>query len=397
MKVAKVLPLSLMLASIAMWMVAGCDEAPPRAEPPAPKVVVSKPEIRPVVDYFEFNGWLEPEQTVEMRAQVSGYLDKVHFKDGDIVKQGDLLFELDPRPFQSDVDRANDQVQIFEAQYTAAAKEEKRLRELVGKGGASQSQVDSAEAQTKSLTAQIEGAKQEVVRKKLDLEYSRIVAPITGKISRAMLTAGNLINGGPGSQVLTTIVSVDPIYAYFDMDERTLQEYRKSHASATTQPVNLREANMPFEFGLESEKGYPRKGMLDFANNRVDPQTGTIQVRGVVPNPDVSLIGGSRVSIRVPVSDAKPTMLIPDTAILSDQDKKYVLVIDDKNVVHRRDIIPGKLLDDGSRVILLPENAKTTTSPEEWVITEGIQLARLNYPVDPIRPTTQPTSTAVAQ
>ena len=367
-------------AAAAQW---GCDKPVARAEPPPPKVSVAKPEMRQVVDYDLYNGWVQSVEQVDIRSRVRGHLDKIHFKDGDLVKKGQLIFELDPRPIQADVDREKDQVKVYEAQWTAATKEEARLKELVKKGGASQSQVDSAEAQSKSLEAQIEAAKQEVTRKELDLEYSRITAPIAGRIGRAMLTAGNLINAGGTDPVLATIVSVDPVYVYFDVDERSLQRYADSHGGKS-QTAPLRESKIPFVFGLETEEAYPHTGELDFANNRIDSQTGTIQVRGVVPNPAARFVAGSRVRIRVPVSDPHPVLLVPDTAILSDQDKRYVLALNDKNIVQRRDVVLGKLLDDGSRVVRT--GAPGGLTPDDWIITLGIQMARVNYAVEPIRP-----------
>ena len=379
-----------LLAGVGLLTQAGCDKAAARTEPPPPKVSVAKPELRQVVDSDQYNGWLRSVETVEVRARVRGHLDKIHFVDGDMVQKGQLLFELDPRPFQADIDRSQDQVKIYEAQLVAATKDEVRLKELVKKGGASQSQVDSAEAQTKSLEAQVEATKQEVTRKALDLEYSRITAPIPGRISRAMITTGNLINAGGSDPVLTTIVSVDPIHIYFNIDERSLQRYAKARAdSVTTRPSSIREAKLPFNFGLETEVGFPHAGVLDFADNQIDPQTGTIQVRGVLPNPAGQFVPGARVRIRVPISDAHPVLLVPDTAILTDQDKRYVLALGDKNVVQRRDIELGKLLDDGNRV-LRPGPSGTGITEGDWIVTQGIQMARVNYPVEPIRPTTQP-------
>ena len=397
------------LASLAAasGSLAGCNKtATARAEPPPPKVTVARPEMRHVVDSDLYNGWLQSAETVDVRSRVRGHLDKVHFQDGDLVKKGQLLFELDPRPIQADVDRATDQVKIFEAQWKAADKEEARLKELVKKGGASQSQVDAAEAMTASLESQIQAQKHEVTRKALDLEYSRITAPIDGRIGRAMLTVGNLVNAGGSDPILATIVSVNPVNVYFDVDERALQRYMNTRAAAataagTTQPSSVRESKMPFSFGLETEEGFPHDGEIDFANNQVDSQTGTIQVRGVVPNPDGRFIPGSRVRVRVPVSEPHPVLLVPDTAIQSDQDRRYLLAIDDKNVVQRRDVEVGKLLDDGTRVIREAGKAKALTA-DDWVITEGIQMARINYAVEPVRPagaagpTTQATASAAA-
>ena len=199
-----------------------------------------------------------------------------------------------------------------------------------------------------------------------------------------MLSVGNLVNAGGTDPVLATIVSVDPVHVYFDVDERSLQRYGKSHQKSTTRPASVREATIPFAFGLETDEGFPNSGEIDFANNQVDSQTGTIQVRGIVANPAARFVPGSRVRIRVPVSDAHAVLLVPDTAVLSDQDKRYVLALDDKNIVQRRDVELGKLLDDGNRVVRT--GGTGALSANDWIITLGIQLARVNYAVEPIRP-----------
>ena len=385
----------LVLALAAGLSQSGCDSAPQRAEPPPPKVSVAKPEMRQVVDYDRYNGWLQPVETVDIRSRVRGHLHKVHFVDGDLVKKDQLLFELDPRPIQADIDQSKDQVKIFQAQHVAAAKEEARLKDLITKGGASKSQVEVAEANTVALAAQIEATSQEVIRKSLDLEYSRITAPIAGRIGRAMLTVGNYVNAGGTDPVLATIVSVDPVHVYFDVDERSLQRYMRVRGDATTRPAAVRESKLPFSFGLDTDEGFPHAAVIDFANNRVDPLTGTIQVRGIVPNPSLNFIPGSRVRIQIAITEARPAMLIPDTAVLADQDKRYLLTLDDKNVVQRRDIETGKLLDDGNRVIRAGAGAQAITA-DDWVITQGTQMARVNYPVEPVRPTTQATASSPA-
>jgi multidrug efflux system membrane fusion protein len=358
----------------------GCAPEAPPAEPPPPKVTAGQPVARQLTDYDEYNGWLEAAKTVEVRARVRGHIHKVAFTDGDIVQAGQPLFELDPQPFEAEVGRAREQLKIYEAQREAAVKDEARLKELLKKGGASKAQVEKAEADTKSLDAQIASAKEEIKRRELDLEYSRIKAPISGKISRALLTEGNLVNAGGSDPMLTTIVSVHPIYVYFNVDERSLQRYQKNRRQEqqTTDTAGVREAKIPFTFGLETDAGYPHQGVLDFAETRIDRATGTIQVRGAVNNEKGLFLPGSRVRIRVPVSNPYKALLVPDTAILTDQDKKYLLVVGAKNVVLRRDVTPGKLLDDGMRVI------QTNLQPDDRVILEGLQRARINYPVEPL-------------
>jgi membrane fusion protein, multidrug efflux system len=374
--------------------VTGCEKPAERAAPPPPKVTVAHAEMRDVTDFDDYNGWLDAAQTVEVRARVRGHIQKINFTDGQLVKKGDLLFELDPRPFEASIGRQTDQSAIYQAQLVAAQKEYARLSELLGRGGASQSQVDKAEADAKSLDAQLKANEHEIVRASLDLEYSKITAPISGRIGRAMLTEGNLVNAGGSDPLLTTIVSVDPVYVYFTVDERALQRYQKDHPrqEATTGPA---EPQIKVKFGLDTDVGYPYEAVLDFADNQVDKTTGTILVRAVYQDPQGRLTPGSRVRVRIPTSAEHSVALVPDTAILSDQDKKYLLVLDDKNVVQRRDINPGTLLDDGMRVILPPDHGDAIT-PGDWIVVQGLQMARINYPVDPVKPTTQPVQAAAA-
>jgi RND family efflux transporter MFP subunit len=375
-----------MLVAIA-GVVAGCQKAAPRVEPPPPKVTVSAPQTRQIAEYDDYNGWVDSPAIVEVRSRVRGHIVNVHFTDGDIVKKDQLLFELDPRPFQQEIDRANEQVGIFQAQLNVAVVEEKRMAQLQKSNSASQVEIETAGAKARSLEAQVEAQKKDVERKKLELEYSRVTAPIAGRIGRAMLSEGNLVNAGGSDPLLTTIVAIDPVQIYFAVDERSLQRYQKMSPS-TNASGTLRERKMPFQFGLETDDGYPNQGVLDFADNRVDSQTGTIQIRGVVGNPQGRFVPGSRVRVRLPFGGDRPCVLVPDSAILSDQDRKYVLVIDDKNVVQRRDISSGKLLDDGMRIVT------SGVKGEDRVITLGIQMARINYPVEPVAPATQPTVAA---
>jgi len=238
---------------------------------------------------------------------------------------------------------------------------------------------------------------------KLDLEFSRITAPIAGKISRALLTEGNLVNAGGSDPVLTTIVAVDPIYVDFNVDERAIQRYQ-GLGSGRQQPDNqksLRDQRIPFYFGLDTENGFPHQGYIAFADNKYSEGTGTILLRGVAKNADGRLIPGSRVRVRIPVSDKYEAAVIPDSAVLSDLDRKYLLVLGKDNMVLRRNITPGRLLDDGMRVILpAAGDEKGAGSAEqskkwadEWVITVGLQRARVNYPVQPLDANGQPINT----
>ena len=376
---------ALLLGCLALWT-SGCRRVGATPTPPAPpKVTVRQPEVRTIMDEQEYGGWLRAAKTVEVRARVRGHIQKIHFRDGDLVAENQLLFELDPRPFQAQIDETLANANALDTQRIAAQKDFERNLELNRRGAVTKADLEKSEADYKAFEARVVAVKQQAERFKLDLEYARITAPIAGRIGRAQLTEGNLVNAGGSDPVLTTIVSVDPIFAYFQIDERMLQRYRedKRKTEGDKSPETLRERHVPFRFGLDSEDGFPHQGELDFADNQVDSSTGTIEVRGVVENPEALLVAGSRIRVRVPVSESYEALLIPDTAVLADQEKRYVLIVGKNNTVLRRDIKPGRLLDDGMRIALPPESGEGLTK-DDWIVTLGTQRARVNYPVEPL-------------
>jgi RND family efflux transporter MFP subunit len=367
-------------------LMTGCTDAPAKGESPPPRVTIQHPQQREIVDYNEYNGWMDASATVEIRSRVRGHIDKVHFTDGQIVEQGQLLFELDPRPFQADIEVAEGQVDVAKAQLEFAVAEEARQQELFDKKVNTKTDLQKSIASRKTWEANVAAALEEEHRKQLDLDYSKLTAPLKGKISRAQLDAGNLVNAGGSDPLLTTIVSLDPIHIYFFVDERALLEYRQKDATQTTRTHSkpLKDSQIPFEFGLETDERFAHQGYLDFAENKIDPKTGTIEVRGVVENPDAQFLPGSRVRVRIPVSDAYQAVLVPDEAILSDQDQRYVLCLNEENVVVRRNVTLGRLLEDGLRVILPGDTEQESVTHTDWVIVLGLQRARINYPVEPM-------------
>lgn len=377
---------AVVLTSV-LSVVAGCGETPPAAAPQPPKVSVMHPTQREMTDHEEFNGWMMPDQSVEVRSRVRGHIVKVNFVDGQYVKRGDLLFELDPRPYQAEVGKASDSLRVFQAQKQAADKELARLQSLQTKGGASVQQVEKADADALALEAQISGTQNEIDRAKLDLEYSRITADIDGRVSKAELTVGNLVNAGGSDPLLTTIVAVNPIRIYFNVDERSMQRYAKSvgarGGSLVDLLANLKEQKAIFMFALDGETEFTHEGTLRFGDNRVDPSTGTVQVYGIVANDKGMFVPGSRVRVRLTIGNPYQASLVPDTAILSDQDKRYVLIVDDKNTVRRRNVTLGAVTDDGLRVIQPADKVPDGESVANWqVIVDNLQRARLNYPVE---------------
>jgi RND family efflux transporter MFP subunit len=366
---------------------AGCKEPPAAVAPEPPKVTVVHPEQRELSDTEEFNGWTAADHVVEVRARVKGHIKKIHFTNGQYVKHGDLLYELDPRPFEAEIGRATDSLKVFEAQKVAADKEEARLRLLRTKGGASVQQVEKAEADALALAAQISAAQNEITTAKLDLEYSRITADIDGRVSKSELSEGNLVNAGGSDPLLTTIVSVDPVRVYFNVDERSLLRYAKSVGEAggnlTDLLANMKDRQSAFKFALDGETEFTHEGTLRFGDNRVDPSTGTMQVYGLVPNGDGMFVPGSRVRVRLTIGRPYMAMLVPDTAILSDQDKRYVLIVDGEKAVRRRNVTLGAITDEGLRAIQPADKLAEGEDVAQWrVIVDNLQRARLNYPVD---------------
>ncbi len=378
---------SCLLSAVLLMITAGCGETPIVVVPEAPKVTVMHPEQRQLSDHEEFNGWMAADESVEVRARVRGHIQKVNFTDGQYVKKGDLLFELDPRPFQAEIGRARDSLRVYEAQKAAADKDEARLRLLQTKGGASVQQVEKAEADALALAAQIGAAQNVIDRTILELEYSRITADINGRVSKAELTEGNLVNAGGSDPLLTTIVSVDPILIYFNVDERSMQRYAKSvgaeGGSLSDLLANMKDRKARFEFALDGETGFTHEGVLQFGDNRVDSGTGTIQVYGTVSNANGMFVPGSRVRVRLTIGKPYKAMLVPDTAIQSDQDKRYLLIVDDKKTVRRRNVALGAITDDGLRAILPVDKLAKGEELARWqVIVDNLQRARLNYPVE---------------
>jgi membrane fusion protein, multidrug efflux system len=387
---------SRLFGTLLLSGILGCAEKPAAVSSQAPRVSVKQPEQRTLAHYEEFNGWMAADKTVDVRARVRGHIMKVDFTDGQYVKKGDLLFELDPRPFQTEIGKIQDQKRIFEAQKLAADRDADRYRELVPQRAASMKDLDKAEAAAASLGAQIQATQNELERAKLDLQYSKVTADIAGRVGRAELTEGNLVNAGGSDPLLTTIVSVDPIRIYFNVDERSMQRYAASigaeGGNLSDLLAHLKDRKSNFKFALDGDTGFNHEAQLRFGDNRVDPSTGTIQVYGSVANDKRMFVPGARVRVRLTIGKPYTAMLVPDTAILADQDMRYVLVVDGEKTVRRRNVILGTITDEGLRAITPAEKLADGDNVARWqVIVDNLQRARVNYPVDVV-----PSQTSVA-
>jgi multidrug efflux system membrane fusion protein len=356
----------------------GGSMAAPAAPPPAP-VTVNQPSQRTIREWDEYQGRMEPLESVEIRARVSGYLQSINFTDGAEVKKGDLLFVIDPRPFQAELDRAQASLEQSQSRYEWTSNEWVRAERLLKSKAISEEEADSrskAQSQAKDEIASAQAAL-EVAR--LNLAYTKITAPIDGRISRRMITEGNLVIGNQGSGTpLTTIVSLDPIYCYFDADETSILKYQQLARQGKSD--SLEGGKVPCELELANGKGFPHKGHLDFVDNQVDPSTGTLRVRGVFKNPDRVLQPGFFARARVPASAEYSAILIPDSAVGTDQDQKFVYVVNAQDAVEYHIVKLGPIID-GLRVV------REGVGSNDWIVVNGLMSVRPGAKVNPTRAT----------
>jgi len=351
-------------------LLAGCGRHPSQIAPPPPVVSVVQPVEREVVEWDEYIGRLESPATVEIRARVSGYLDKVHFKEGKPVKKGDLLVTIDPRPYQAEFDRADAEYQRTQSQAELAKNDFERANRLILTKAISDEDLDTKAKNYSTILAAVRSAKAAADLARLNLGFTEIRAPIDGRISSALITEGNLVSGGvsgAGASLLTTLVSLDPLYCYGSADERAILKYIR--LSREGKRDSARDFDIPAEMQLADETGFPHKGHMDFVDNRVDPNTGTLRARGVFPNPDHSLSPGFFARLRIPGSGKYPALLIPDRALGSDQAQKFVYVVNSEKKVEFRPVKIGPMID-GLRVV------KEGLKPGQQIIAEGLLRVR---------------------
>lgn len=334
--------------------------------PPPPNVQVVQPEIRSITEWKEFTGRFEAVEMVELRARVTGYLDKVHFKDGQMVEKGDLLFEIDPRPYEAAVARAEAELARMESQLKLADLDTKRGERLLTQSAISQEEVDTRRARFQEANANVASAAADLKTAKLDLQYAKITAPVSGRISNRRVDVGNLIGSGDMGQALTTIVSLDPLHFVFDVSETEYLELIRL-PEGQDQLVNGR--TLPTQLKLIDEKEWTREGRIDFVDNRLDENTGTLRMRVVVDNGDGVLRPGLFARLRLPTSQNTETMLIPDKAIVTDQAAKVVMTVDAEGKVIPKPVELGTL-QGNMRVV------RQGLQADDRVIVEGLLKAR---------------------
>jgi RND family efflux transporter MFP subunit len=353
----------------------GCARAPEEAPPAPPPITVSYPVERDVTDYAEYTARTAAVDSVELRARVSGYLEKVNFKEGAMVQKGDVLFEIDPRTYQAVLEHAKGNLATVEARVQRLDADFARAKRMIGTAAISREDFDKIAGDHSEAVASRAATKAAMERAKLDLDFTKVTAPVSGRISRYYVTVGNLVQAGDltGGTLLTTIVSVDPMYAYFDVDEQMVQRVNKLISEGKAQKRD--DLDIPVYLGLASEDGFPHRGTINFVDNQVNPRTGTIRVRGVFPNKEETLFPGYFARVRVPIGVPYKTLLISERALDTDQGQKIVYVVDKDNRVASRPVELGAL-HDGLRAIT--EGLK----PGERVIVNGLQLVRPGMTVE---------------
>ena len=352
--------------------VTACKEKPP-PPPPPPAVTVAQPVQRTVTDYLELTGNTQAIKTVQLVARVSGYLEKVFFQDGQIVKKGQPLFLIQQNTYQDTVRQNEAQILLQKAQLDYAEKQLIRYSNLLEQKATSQENVDNWRYQRDSAQANLQAAEAARDLSKLNLTYTEITAPFDGRIDRRLQDPGNLVGSGQNT-VLAEVNQIDPIYVYFTISDLDLARLMRE-AHWTPGQANAKE--WPVLASLTSEEGYPHQGRLDFASISLTPTTGTLLLRGIFSNPDGRILPGLYVQVRVPVQK-KTALLVPEVAVANDQEGSYVFILNEKNVVERRSVRTGATVDN-LRVMEEGLNGK------EWVISKGLLRAAPGRQVAPER------------
>ncbi|HUD52838.1 efflux RND transporter periplasmic adaptor subunit [Parvibaculum sp.] len=356
------IPLGFLALSL---FLTGCDEAQTSEVKPAPEVGVAEAVFQPLRAWDEFSGRLEAVDTVEIRPRVGGYIDDIRFREGAPVKKGDVLFQIDPRPFQAEVDRTAALVEQSKARLKLARANLERGRQLVGRGFVSHSTFDTLQSNELVAKGDLAAAQAALETAQLNLEFTRVTSPIDGRASRALITRGNLVTN---ASLLTTVVSDTPIYASFHADEQAYLKYAAAE----------RGKEIPVYMGLMTEEGYPHEGRLQFIDNKMDAGSGTINGRAVFDNRDGRFTPGLFARIKLVSEKAETVALVSDRAIATDLGKKFVLVVDRQNAAEYRAVTLGPLLGD-RRIV------RAGLKPGDVVIVSGLQKVKPGDEVSPIR------------
>lgn len=364
-----------LLIAMLVALVTGCGHQAAQQRPPLPQVTVAPVERKEIVEWDEFTGRIEPIESVEVRPRVSGYIQEVRFQSGQLVKKGDVLFVIDPRWHQATFDQRQAEFEQANVHLENARHEADRSPQLLADKAISVEESDARQSRYQEAKAAWLAAQAQLESARLDLEYTQVRAPIDGRVSRALLTDGNYINGVAGAaSLLTTIVSVDPVYVYADIDENSLLKF-----DALVQSRKLEtnaDGRVPVDVQLADETDFPHQGYLESLNNRVDANTGSILLRAIVQNPEGRIIPGLFARIRLPLSERYQALLVEERAIGTDQAQKFVLTLTSSNTVAYQTVKLGPATD-GKRIV------RSGLQGTEEVVVNGLQRVRPGMPVAP--------------
>ncbi|SFN36466.1 membrane fusion protein, multidrug efflux system [Candidatus Pantoea varia] len=353
--------LTLLGMVLLITQLSGCDKGVAQNAPPPPPEVSAAPVlIKPVSQWDNFNGRVEAVQSVQLRPRVSGYIDSVNYREGDEVKKGQVLFTIDDRSYRAALEQAKAELARARSQASLARSESGRSEKLIGTQAISREAWEQRRSAASQAQADVLAAEAAVDMAQLNLDFTRVTAPIDGRASRAQITAGNLVTAGDSASVLTTLVSQQQMYVYFDVDENTFLNYQ-----AMARQGQQRHA-LPVEIALVGEQGFPHQGKIDFMDNQLTASTGTIRMRALLDNQQRQFTPGLFARVRLPGSAQFEAVLIDDKAVLTDQDRKYVYVVDGEGKAQRRDIQPGAMID-GLRIV------KSGLQSGDKVIIAGLQ------------------------
>ncbi|AUZ66571.1 efflux RND transporter periplasmic adaptor subunit [Citrobacter amalonaticus] len=352
-------------AMLLSMLLVGCDNSVAQnAAPPAPAVSAADVVVKSISQWDSFNGRIEAVESVQLRPRVSGYIDKVNYTDGQEVKKGEVLFTIDDRTYRAALEQAQANLVRAKTQASLARSEANRTDKLVNTNVVSREEWEQRRSAATQAQADIRAAQAAVDAAQLNLDFTKVTAPIDGRASRALITSGNLVTAGDSASVLTTVVSQKTVYVYFDVDESTYLHYQNLARSG--QGVSSHHTALPVEIGLTGEEGYPHQGKVDFLDNQLTPSTGTIRMRALLDNAQRQFTPGLFARVRLPGSAEFKATLIDDKAVLTDQDRKYVYIVDKEGKAQRRDITPGRLAA-GLRIV------QQGLNPGDRVIVEGLQ------------------------
>jgi RND family efflux transporter MFP subunit len=360
----------------ALALLAACGQSAPPGPPPPPEVSVAVVPEREITEWDEYTGRLEAVNTVDIRPQVSGALQSVNFVEGKEVKKGELLFQIDPRPFQAELDRAVAQAEQARTQVELSQSDLTRADKLLASRAISQEEYEGRVAANRNAASSVRAAEAAVQVARLNLAYTRITSPIDGRIGRAEVTPGNLVSGGPGGTAtkLTSVVSMQPMYAYFEAAEHDYLKYIDL-ARSGDRPLS-RDAQNPVKMAVGNEKEFLHEGYMDFVDNRVQTGTGTLLGRAVFQNPDRHLTPGMFVRVRLIGTGGYKGALINDRAIATDQDRRFVLVVGEGDKIQYRAVVTGPIVD-GLRVV------REGVKPGERIVVNGLQRVRPGMVIKP--------------